>query len=752
MGSLMVGYDMIVAISQNEVNSQFERLARTGYIASLLKSNGVSMGGLFGGPARLQTYLRGGVSAPQVAFGKRNNAQEVEFSFTFVARDEAPSPNGDFTQAELEDAFDPKRGATDTDGLLVRSENIQTRDPKTGEPVVLTGQRVFYWLRRRTARVGTTATRTYSLVPAIYLVADGQPVLVSLEGLALRFAVQLNKIPATAQDFEAGVNAKKIPKEILNAIHEHKFTEGIFSLEQLFLDFDSVDFTQWDLKDPARGLGATVSLAAPNDDGSYAFRLGVSLTDLTEQDPQFSIELSANLQDIFGVQGKNPAGSTPYILGVTVAQTKPADGPAASLVPTWIGYSSNPNAKDPGLSTVNYEVLGGKNPEQRVPRNQDKSVRHLATALVSSNDFSGTLLFARSAFFDPLVRLPVEAALATGVPWQQNGTNFVSNVHEKKDLDPENHVTDTKIFGKYGYRADVFQEDTHAYAVKVDGSRVTVRVDLHRRVRLEAKVYVSYGDLDFWWQRDFTGSTEAVFEAYVDTNQQIRFKVTPPPDIRINMAEDRNSLSGAADEFLSALETIAMRNFNPAAATLNDLAAQTVANFRQHADALKAFTVHSSRTRFISPTGQVFLLNRPRYDGELNLQMDVTYSVLAGGARRCLEWSKCHGLDRYFYQARRVARHEGHRRVRLDEELPRRSARLARARPFRGSRFAGAPHRLRLQPRRALLCDSPPRRQHHGLGPNRPHPRPARRGRAGRGGCRAIARRQHLRRRGPARP
>ncbi len=627
MGSLLVGYDMIIAISQNEVNSQFERLARGGYIASLLESNGVSAGGLLGGHPRLNTYLRGGVSAPRVTFGKRNNAQEVEFSFTFAARDEAPGPNGDFTPAELEAAFDPTRGATDTDGLLARSEDIRTRDPKTGEPTVLAGQRILYWLRRRTVRVGTTSTRDYSLVPAIYLVADGQPVLVSLEGLELRFAVQLNKIPATAQDFAAGVKAQQIPKEVLGAITDHKFDAGIFSLEQLFLDFDSVDFTQWDLKDPARGLGTTVALAVPNDDGKYAFRLDVPLADLTEQDPQFSIELSANLQDIFGVQGKNPAGSTPYILGVTVAQTKPADGPAPNLVPTWIGYSSNPNAQDPGLSTVNYEVLGGENPERRVPRNPDNSVRHLATALVSSNDFSGTLLFARSAFFDPLVRTPVETALATGASWQQAGTNFASNFHEKKNIDHERDVTDTKIFGKYGYNADVTQEDTHAYTLKVDGSRVTVRVDLHRRVRLEAKLYVSYGDLDFWWQRDFTGSTEAVFEAYVDTDQQIRFKVTPPPDIRINMTEDKNSLSDAADKFLGALETIAMRNFNPAAETLGDLAARAVANFRQHADALQALAVRSSHTHFISPTGQVFLLNCPRYDGELNLMTDVTYSV-----------------------------------------------------------------------------------------------------------------------------
>lgn len=642
MSELMVGYDLILAISQNEINSQFERLVHAGYIKSAVQSNGLSSGGAFGGGApRLDSYIRGPVSAPRVAFGTRNSSQEVEFSFTFVTRDWSPGDDSGWSLAELEAAFAAGHGATATDALLARTEDIPRRDSGGGAAAVLPQQTIHYWLRRKTVTVGTTASPRYSVVPALYYVSSGNPGLVSLEGLELRFAVQLNKIPARAEDFEDGVARGKLPRELLEAITKHKFNESVFSLEQLFLDFDTVDFTQWDLRDPAKGLGSTVSVVALGGQGGYTVRDGIKLAELTEQDPQLSTELSTNLQYVFGVKGENPAGRTPYILGVAVARSKPGPtiypGPgssvpasaAASLVPAWIGYSSNRNPDDAGLSTINYEVLGGKdqNVEARIPRNADKSIRHLATPLVSSNDFSGTLLFARSIFFDAYFAAPIQAALQSGAPWRQDKNVFSSMFHEQKQLDHERDVTDTVILGKYGYDADVTQEDTHTYTITVAGSRVTVEVHLHRRVQLKAKLYISYGDLDFQWRRDFTGSTQATFDVHVDQDAQLRFKVGEPAALQIAMTEDKSSLASAADKLLGALETIAMKNFNPAAQTLNELAAKASSSFQRHADALKQLAIQSSHTHFIPPTGQVFLLNHPRYNDELDLQMDVTYSV-----------------------------------------------------------------------------------------------------------------------------
>ncbi|WP_394839862.1 hypothetical protein LVJ94_23525 [Pendulispora rubella] len=628
MEDAMVGYDMVLSISQNEVNSQFERLVRAGYIVPEVKSNGIVEGGLFGGNTpKLTTYLRGWVSPPQVAFGKRNNAQEVEFQFAFAARDWAPGMLASLT--ELQAAFDPAKGATATDALLVQQEDVQCTDPKTGKPSVLAKQTIHYWIRRRTIAVGTTESVRYSVVPALQFVsvAAAQRVLVALDGLELRFAVQLNKIPATAQDFEDGVARRKVPPEVLRAITEHRFNEEVFSIEQLFLDFDTVDFTQWDLRDPAKGLGTTVSIVALQEDGAYTVRTGIPLSSVTQQDPQFAIELSTNLQQVFGLQDKNPAGRTPYILGVSVARPK-ATGPEASLTPVWIGYSTNPNPDHEGWSAINYEVLGGKdsNFERRIPRNPDKSIRHVATPFVSSNDFSGVLLFARSVFFDALIFDPVKAALDTGAPWTQSGTTLGSKFLDQKRLDHERHVVEIGPV-KTGYEANVTQQDDHTYTVQIQGNRVLIDIELHRHVELKATLYLAVDKLDFEWSRDFKGSTKAVLEAYVDQDQQIRFKVTPPPDIQIKMKEHKNSLAGASDDIMGALEKIANKNFNPAQDTLNDLAMAAVSNFRKHGDALKQLIVHSSRTCFISPTGQVFLLNDPRYDDELHLRMDVTYSV-----------------------------------------------------------------------------------------------------------------------------
>ncbi|WP_394828165.1 hypothetical protein [Pendulispora albinea] len=640
MDNVMVGYDMILSIGQDEINSQFERLARAGFIVSKVASNGVIVGGILGGNTpKLISYLRGWVHPPQVTFGKRNDTQEVEFAFSFIAHDVQPNDPEGWTSAELEAAF-AAQSATATDAVLERREDIPVRDPVS----TLSKQRIRYWLRRHTVTLGTTKVQRYAIVPAISYTssASERPILLSLEGLELRFAVQLNQIPVTAKDFEAGVAQGRVPPEVLKAVTDHAFNEDVFGLQQLFLDFDTVDFTQWDLRDPADALGSTVSLVVFGDGGSYTVDTGVSLKVLMQQDPQFSVELSTNLQDVFGFQDKNPGGRTPYILGVAVAQPKgqvatvvSGTGAAlennaqASLVPMWIGYSSTPNPTNDGWSTINYEVLGGRDPnfEKRIPRNADKSVRHLTTPLISSNDFSGVLLFARSVFFDPLLFGPVQSALATGAPWTQDGMTFTSVFDDAKKLDHEDDTWGVWK-AKIGYKADITQTDHHTYTIRVAGNRVTVSIDLHRHVELTAKLYLGIDDdLKFSWTRDFRGSSEAVLETYVDQNEHLHFKVTPPPDLRITCSEKKDSLAHVADKIIDGLEKFAMRSFNPASETLNELAAAAVTNFRSHADALKQLVLRSSHTHFISPTGQIFFLNNPHYDDDLNLQMDVTYDV-----------------------------------------------------------------------------------------------------------------------------
>jgi hypothetical protein len=477
MTSLMVGYDMILSIGQNEVNSQFERLARSGYIEKEIASNGIISGGPFGGgDPKLGSYLRGGVTPPKVAFGTKNSVEEVEFSFTFVARELTSHDDATWSPADLEGAFDARRGATDTDALLLRLEDLATHDPKTGQKTVLPKQAVYYWIRRKAIQVGTTKSIRYAIVPALYYAASGRDGLLSLEGLELKFTVQLQKIPATAEDFAEGVKSGRVPPEVLKAITDHRFNENIFSIEQLFLNFDTVDFTQWDLRDPAKGLGATISAISVRDDGTYAVQTGIDLGGLIQGDPEFSTELSNNLQYVFGTQDKNPAGRTPYILGVSVSQPNPGPAVTANLVPAWIGYSTNPNPTSQGLSTVNYEVLGGADVEKRLPRNPDHTIRHLATPLLTSNDYSGALLFSREVLFDALVLAPTQAALRTGAPWTQDGMLFSSPTHQTTHRDHERDVTDTVVAGKWGYEADVYQEDKHTYTIRIGcGSSGTSR-------------------------------------------------------------------------------------------------------------------------------------------------------------------------------------------------------------------------------------------------------------------------------------
>jgi hypothetical protein len=78
----LAGYDMVVAITQNEINSQFQRLFGQ-IIQPEISANGLSSNSFLGGGVQLSSWLRGFINAPQVKLSTVSDPLQVLFYFTF---------------------------------------------------------------------------------------------------------------------------------------------------------------------------------------------------------------------------------------------------------------------------------------------------------------------------------------------------------------------------------------------------------------------------------------------------------------------------------------------------------------------------------------------------------------------------------------------------------------------------------------------------------------------------------------------
>src|SRR5947208_3169738 len=193
---------MVIAITQNEVNSQFARLYGH-YINPAISANGLSKaGGVFGGgKLALTSYIRGSINAPVVQLGTQQNPTQALFNFVFQSQPISVGTGG-WTQQVLNDAF--AKSPDSKNGLAQLTEDIPYQSG--GVAKVLSGQPVHYWLSRTQVKIGTITNNQYRLIPALYYVSEGNKTMVSLEGLQLSFQVLLNKIPTTVDEIKKAVN------------------------------------------------------------------------------------------------------------------------------------------------------------------------------------------------------------------------------------------------------------------------------------------------------------------------------------------------------------------------------------------------------------------------------------------------------------------------------------------------------------------------------------------------------------------
>lgn len=625
MADLLVGYDMVVVITQNEVNSQFQRLFGKA-IQPDLTANGLSKGGgVFGkGQLQLSSYIRGYIDAPQVELATQANPTQVLFYFDFKTTPVTSSELG-VTDEALAAAFTSSPDGTNA--LLIKTEDIPYHD-ENGNQQTLSGQTVNYWLTCTSTTLGTTKVYQYSLVPALYYLSNGNKTMIMLDGLRLSFQVLLNQMPTTVQAITDAVDAGTIQQEMLDTIQSNEFDSEAFSINQMFIDFDTTDFTQWNLKDPAGTLGGNVTGLTINSDGSYA--VGTEpLSQLLSNDPNFSTELSTNLQYVFGVQGENTAGSNPYIVGVNITSSNPDNSNPTqppSLVPTYIGYSTTPSSSAQGLSTINYQVLGGDNSESRVPKNNDGTVENVSTNFVQGNDFSGEILFSRSAFFDPFILNTIQNQLNTGASWSQddNSTSWSSQYQNSQNL---YHHDGTHLDS--GPIEDVTQDDNNTYSIQVSDSKIVVSGTFQRTttIRIEWKGVPCFGAVFRWW-KDASLSWSIEIDMYIDTNGQLAFQTTPnipqQATVSATQQDEGAKIAGVVMKVLGGLSGL---YFDPIGQAMSQLGQDLSQQLSSYANTLNPNLAQGMKNNFISPTGKVFLLNGPRFNDELDLQMDITYDV-----------------------------------------------------------------------------------------------------------------------------
>lgn len=612
MPNILAGYDMVVAITQNEINSQFLRMATSPQptIDTYVSANGLSSG--WGGSSFLSSYLRGYVDAPTVQLhdaSAPDSHDHVFFQVTFRAKNVSPDQ---LTALGLDPStlVYPNDG-DGNNGYLLKHEDLEA---PAGN------QSVYYWLRQ--SKVGTIMS--YALVPVVYFLSQGMHALVNLDGLQVRFKVMLAQIPTTPDAVQDLVNQGLVDPSVLQAIQAGGFTEDAFSLQQLFLNFDTVDYTQWALQPVDGATQVDVILVEPNQ------YLSESLTELTQQNQDFIANFSTALQYAFGMNGQNSAGATPYILGINAQSKNPVSsdpGQPPSLVPTWIGFGTSFNANTDGLSTLNYQVLGGTNPQARVPEANDGSVIYVTSTLVTDNAYSGAMLFAEDTLFTPFVFSPIQQAVGITSGWSTTSTATTTTMTATQAQNGVVELDEDHTWAGEGIRQKVTEDTSNTCTVQVSGNTITISGSCYQRQDITIDMVVATKPIPFhWWQWCTVSYTQTITVTVTDNNQ-LMFVAGTMTTSTDGPKKDQNLGGTMMDAVSSALNVLTLGYFDPMNDALDSMANGIKNSLQAKVNSMNANLTGGVSGNFISPTGDVFFMSGPRFDTELNLLLDVTYRV-----------------------------------------------------------------------------------------------------------------------------
>lgn len=629
MENLLSNYDLVVAISQNEINSQFNRLFMNGFIKPRIVANAVSKG-IFGDddPLKLSSYIRGYINAPQVELTFDAGTSQVLFDFSFNQKsfslDQIVAALG-VTDDTLKTAF--KNSPDKKTGLLKINEDIVYFD-ESRKNKVLNTQSVYYWLEENEGEGNRVTKKTYSIIPVLCYIdpGSGHKVLASLNQLKISFLVRLNHMDTTVAQIKKDIENGILPKEFEPSINKSGFTDQAFSIKQLFLDFDAVDYNQLNLNDPSASLGHMLNFIKIKDDNNFIIK-SLSLSDVIEGDSNFLMEFKGHVENAF--KGQN------LLIGVSgtskdAQKTKPDVPP--TLVPTYISFAATLNQDNKGLSAINYQVLCGDNSDQRIPKHSDQTVVNISNNFIVDNNFSGEILFSSAAFFYPLIYTPVTSSINTGAPWSANGNGrtWLTN------YDPGEitiHSSDNTTLGT-GMAARVLSREVRAASIVLQDNEVLINGKASKEISIVITIVNLIKDIQFTWKKKSSVTWSDTISMAVDNGSQLSFTHTPAFPFPITTPTETDFGAKAVGLVQDIIKTV-LEIFSPLEAkyfkTMEDdmtaMGQELQKQLQNMETSTKSDLLGGTKNNFISPTGKLMFLNNPRFNTELDLQMDITYSV-----------------------------------------------------------------------------------------------------------------------------
>lgn len=636
MSELMEGYDMLVAVTQKEVNNQFYRMASgdNPTIDTMIKANNLSSDVMMPGSYSLASYLRGGINPPTVQFYNPNSTSthdQVLFQINFAPRAiEADNEWGlDLSTFQaLNNGMKTEDGVEYTYGCITNIEDIHYTD-NDGHPQVLNNQTVNYFLRSTSTTVGTIATTTYELLPSLFCMISPNFYLVDLSGLQVSFMVNLSQIPTTTSSINDLVARGFLAPEVGAAITTNSFNSNEFSLSQLFLDFNTVDFTQWSVSQPQHeeaNEDTTVNMMNVNSHTYAATPLST-----LQQNSDFTLAFTSNLENAFGLGPQDNVGATPYIININAAAIKPSQNSIVlqpSLVPSYIAYGAIYNSTDPELSTINYQIMGGDNGPANAPSNDDDSIPYVTDRVVNSTDYSGSMLYNDNVLFTPYLLNPIKQSLNPGGSWSQNG-NIRTSTNNFTNY-PLGYDGEKTTFLGTGYLQRVIESNYNNYTITTYANKMSISASMTQVSTIEITPMLlgwNMGNVDFTWTQTYSVQMTQDITWSINNNNELVFSTSNPVTTSQGPTQTENFLGNMTEAISDLFGILSFNYFDPVEGMLDDQKTDITNSVGDEVANIGAGLSSGFSSNFISPTGQVFLLANPVLDNESNFRLNVTYDI-----------------------------------------------------------------------------------------------------------------------------
>ncbi|MCB0703966.1 MAG: hypothetical protein KDC34_01595 [Saprospiraceae bacterium] len=634
--SILKGYDMFLCLSENELNSQFQRLYKNGIIHHLLVANGLSK---TRSKVRVSSLIRGSIKAPTIQLfdaGLKPEANQIKFKFRFEfqylkitaasltqdLRKELKLSNPDISTGELnkilvtENQLEESILEDGKNALLTISEPIYYKDD-AGQLKQLGTEEVDYWFRV----VQSGMESEFRLVPSLFLKDDDEEILVDLNGLGVELLVDVAKMPKTIQEVKNLVAEGLAHQGMLDKINASGFNSSAFALEQIFLDFNTTDFAEIDLIKPNQS-NSNIDILELED----ANVVQVSASEIFDNNSDFSLAFSRSIRYAFGFQDKNIYGRTPYVLGLSISNQNINDKLTPTLQPTYIAMATTPNPANSGLSAVNFEILGGVNPESRIPKVNNEVV-HISEKFITDNNFSGKIILSNKAFVEDFIIPRIVDAFGTSVSsWSYSNKKWSYSFSESGVVDKESKDT---MGGLTRFTHDLSKSFK---IILTQNQSISIEGEINKTIKGVLSMFTSNQEkavFKFSSHRDGKYTFKMNLSVQITDNNLVSLVHSTPETTEflsdiIHDNAGTSIIEGLAELFRKMIDD---DNLTTLQKNLSNFSNSIVDDIKSNINAASDKLKDNFRLPFIPPTGDVFLYKNPKFNENHDLKIDLTYNV-----------------------------------------------------------------------------------------------------------------------------